>query len=73
MRTAPTSVSFSTLVVYDVGGAAFYTATNVTLGLTGRTNLGFVMTVSSGLTTQRPLFALTDNSLAGFLAFSAEL
>ena len=73
MRVASTSVDFSTLAVYDVGGAAFYTITGVTLASASKSSNGVSATVASGLTTQRPFILATNNSTAGYIGFSAEL
>jgi hypothetical protein len=73
MRVKPTALEFSTLAVYDVGGAAFYAATAVTNSIPSKNTSGIIITVASGLTTQRPFIAVTNNSLSGYLAFTAEL
>jgi hypothetical protein len=73
MRVKPTAIEFSTLAVYDVGGAAFYAATTVTQAVASVYTSGVTLNVASGLTTQRPFIAVTNNSLSGYIAFSAEL
>jgi hypothetical protein len=73
MRTTPTSLDYSTLAVYDVGGATFYAATSVSIASSSRSVSGVTLVVASGLTTQRPFIAITNNSLNGFLGFIAEL
>jgi hypothetical protein len=73
MRVKPTAIEFSTLAVYDVGGATFYAATTVTQSVASVYTSGVTLNVASGLTTQRPFIATTNNSLSGYIAFSAEL
>ena len=74
MRTAPTSVDFSTLALDDLAGNS-YAVTGVTLSAnTGSgDSILLVPTVASGLTVYRP-YALKNNaSTAGYLGLSAEL
>jgi len=71
MRTAPTSVDFSTLGVYDYGSA--YTLTNLTLSTGGKTANLVETTQAGGGTTYRPFLLRTNNSLSAYLGFSAEL
>jgi hypothetical protein len=73
MRTTPTSLDYSTLAVYDVGGGAFYTATSVSLASASRSVSGVTLVVASGLTVQRPYIAVTNGSTNGFLGIIAEL
>jgi len=73
MRANPTSIDYSTLAIYDVGGAAFYAATSATLVSSSKSITGFALGVASGLTTLRTFIATTNNSLSGYLGFSAEL
>ena len=72
MRIAPTSVDFSSLVIYDGVNAIVVTA--VTLGSTvGATSfLGSIDVTGTGLTQFRPYYLYT-NSTTGFLGFNAEL
>jgi len=73
MRIVPTVLDYATLAVYDVGGAAFYAATSVVFASASKNTSGITLNVASGLTTQRPFIAATNNSLNGYLGFGAEL
>jgi hypothetical protein len=72
MRVKPTSIDFSTLVVFDgvattaVTAAAFsgYNATNI---------IGIDFTLASGGVQYRPYSILSNNSATAFLGWSAEL
>jgi hypothetical protein len=73
MRTAPTSVDFSTLRLQDF--AAGYAVTTLTIGTNGT---GFQMgemtaNVASGLTSGKVYWIGSNNSSTGYIAFSAEL
>ena len=73
MRTAPTSVDFSTLRLQDF--AAGYAVTSLTIGTNGT---GFQMgemtaNVASGLTSGKVYWIGANNSSTGYIAFSAEL
>lgn len=71
MRTAPTSVDFSTLSVYDT---ATYTAiSSLAIGRAGANGSMLDCTVASGLTVNRPYFLVANNSTSAYLGFSAEL
>jgi hypothetical protein len=71
MRITPTAIEFSTLMVYD--GTSVISATNATLGLSGRYKSRANLTLASSPTANRPWWVMTNNSLAGFIGFSAEL
>jgi hypothetical protein len=71
MRVAPTSVDFSTLIVFDT-----VTTTTVTaVGLLYETSNcgGIELTVASGLTQYRPYTVNGNASTSAYLGFSAEL
>ena len=73
MRTAPTSVDSSTLLLYDL--VNLVTPTSVTLTSVGQSlNVGTVdVAVASGLTQFRPYLLTNNNSASGYIGFSAEL
>jgi hypothetical protein len=73
MRVKPSSVEFSTLRLED--GASAFTVTSVALvgSFNNRTMPVVEAVVSTGLTQFRPYALSCNNSLSGFLAFSAEL
>jgi hypothetical protein len=72
MRTAPASVESSSLVAYDQVG--LFALSSITIGSTdvGR-NASRISAVGTGMTAFRPSTLLTNNTLNGFIAFSAEL
>ena len=71
MRVAPSSLTYSSLVLFD--GTTIAGISAVTVQYNGR-GLGAVDVTPSGSFTQyRPYFMLSDNSTAGYIAFSAEL
>jgi hypothetical protein len=72
MRIVPTTVTYSTLAVYDTSGV--YAVTSFALqGGTGKQTAYVRASVASGLTTFRPFFIITNNSLSGYIGISAEL
>ena len=73
MRVAPTSIDFSTLALYNLGGGVITAATTITFAASAPTINALIVNVASGLTTQQPLFLITNNSSNGFLALNAEL
>jgi hypothetical protein len=73
MRIAPTSVEYSTLATYDVGAAQILTVTSLTIANASKAMTSLTANVSSGLTTYRPLFLITNNSTSGYVALNAEL
>jgi hypothetical protein len=72
MRTAPTSVDFSTLQV-TFPGISGDAATGVALDSTTTNGVDLYCTVASGLTAFRPYVLGNRNSTSGYLGFSAEL
>ena len=70
MRTAPTSLEFSTLACYD--GPNAVTVTNLVLDRPTKNGV-FLSATGSGLTQYRPYLLTTNNSASGYLACSAEL
>jgi hypothetical protein len=71
MRVGPTSLEFSNLGVTDT--VSTIAVTSAALAWIGINATACNFFVSSGLTTYRPYLVNTNNSLAGYLAFSAEL
>jgi hypothetical protein len=73
MRTAPTSVDSSTLLLYDL--VNLVTPTSVTLTSVAQSlNVGTVdVAVASGLTQFRPYLLTNNNSTSAYIGFSAEL
>ena len=71
MRVGPTALTYGSLVLFD-GGTIFGSLT-VTLNYSGRSVGAVDCTTPSGLTQFRSYFLLSDNTTAGFIAFSAEL
>ena len=70
MRIAPTSIDFSTLGMYEYGGSAPISA--LVINQSGNTMTDFAYT-TAGATQYRPVVINTQNSLSGYLGFSAEL
>jgi hypothetical protein len=70
MRTAPTSVDFSTLANSD--GSAFAAISALTIAYTGKIS-STVSGTTSGTTAFRPSLIVTNNTLSGYIGFSAEL
>jgi hypothetical protein len=71
MRTKPTSLEFSTLLTYD--GSTTVSTSSASLGLSSRYISRITINPSSAPTTFRPYWLFTNNSLSGFIGFSAEL
>jgi hypothetical protein len=71
MRATPTSIDFSTLMVYD--GSTILTVTSATLAFSSKYKSRANLTLLSGATANRPYLVMTNNSLSGFIGFSAEL
>ena len=71
MRTAPSSIDYSTLALWD--GGAFQAATNVTIHKANPQYVGLEVTVASGGTQYRPCILASNNSTTAYLGFSAEL
>jgi hypothetical protein len=73
MRTSPTSVDFSTLILYD--GVTTYTCTTCAID-TSQTSpkvQSLIPEVASGLTQYRPYILMANNSTSAYIGFSAEL
>ena len=70
LRTNPSAVEYSTLAVYD--GVTLTASSAVTIDSYG-TNIMVVNAAATGLTQYRPYQLTTNNSLNGYIAFSAEL
>ena len=72
MRSAPTSVDYSTIALYD-GISTFNAITAFTTFGGGSNYIGTEATVASGLTQYRPVFLVTNNNAAGYIGLNAEL
>jgi len=70
MRIAPTSITFSSLLLNDVSNA--YSTTGASLARASNTTAIVSATTTAGVTAFRPYFLYTTTS-AGFIDFSAEL
>ena len=71
MRAIPTSIDFSTLMLYDgVTGTAVTTAV---INTQSRNVVAVNASVASGLTQYRPYELIANNSTSSYLGFSAEL
>jgi hypothetical protein len=75
MRTAPTSVDYSTLGLQDgVGSIIGVTSLTLTSAAQQGHNNGMITTVAGATTTQyRFYFLIANNSTSGYIGFSAEL
>jgi hypothetical protein len=71
MRTTPTSVDWSTLTTYD--GATLRAVTNIGAQEYAQNINRVNVTISGGGTQSRPMQLFSNNSLSGYLGFSAEL
>lgn len=71
MRIAPTSVDYSTLMVYD--GNATNALNTIALNLQSKYISRVQGNPSSAPTANRPYWLFTNNSLSGYIGFSAEL
>jgi hypothetical protein len=72
MRVPPTSVEFANLANGDTVGSVF-PITAIALNQSSTNNMGLAMTSTGTMGFQRSYVFFTNNSLSGFLAFSAEL
>jgi len=70
-RRNPTSIEWSTLGI-GISGVSFAAVTNIGPDQLGRVNSAIIVT-SSSLTQFRPYLLQVNNSVNGFLAFSAEI
>ena len=71
MRTAPSSIDFSTLAVYD--GTNIISVTAIAGDYSTASNNFFHATVASGLTQYRTYQLVNNNSTSGYIGFNAEL
>ena len=71
MRTTPTSVDYSTLMVYD--GVAINAVSTVSLNLASRYTSRVQGNPATAPTANRPYWLFTNNSTSGYIGFSAEL
>jgi hypothetical protein len=71
MRTAPSSVDYSTLQMYDFSGTQTVTAVSLDAATKDVQLVGF--TIASGGTQFRPTLLRSNNSTSGYIGFSAEL
>ena len=72
MRTAPSSIDFSTLGLTD-GVNSTVAVTAAAFNSQDPQSLNIVFTVASGLTQFRPYEVINNNNANGYIAFSAEL
>ena len=72
MRTAPTSIDYSTIGLSD-GVAAVTALTALAFDAASKDGQGLTCTVASGLTQYRPYTLFANNSTSAYLGFSAEL
>jgi hypothetical protein len=72
MRTKPTSIDFSTVVLSDSTGTNAVSALVIDSNVSA-IGAGATVATSTGLTTVRPYYLRQNGSGAGYLAFSAEL
>jgi hypothetical protein len=73
MRTAPVSLDFSTIAIWDT--VTITATTSLGINASG-TSADFVLlsgAVASGLTQYRTYYAINNNNTAGYIALSAEL
>ena len=75
MRVTPTSVDFSTLTSQEAPAGTLRTITGVGIGsaTSGRNTATLTMTVASGLTANRVIRCLGNNSTSAYVGVSAEL
>jgi hypothetical protein len=74
LRANPSSVDYSTLIVYDHSGAGVNAVTNLVLEGTSTLNtVGLSVTVASGLTTARTSRLAANNSTSAYIGFNSEL
>jgi hypothetical protein len=72
MRTKPSSVNYSNLILTDA--VSTFAVTTLTIDSNTTSNsYGAVNATATGLTTYRPMYLRQDTSTAGYIAFSAEL
>jgi len=71
MRIPPTSVDYSTLMVYD--GSAINAVSTVSLNLASRYISRVQGNPATAPTANRPYWLFTNNSTSGYIGFSAEL
>jgi hypothetical protein len=72
MRTTPTSLDYSTLILYDTSATPAVTSAAHSAYTTASV-MGIDFTVASGLTQYRPYQLLSSNSTSAYLGASAEL
>jgi hypothetical protein len=74
LRTAPTSIDFSTLAIADGTNAAIAVTALVVQGTTNGTNsFNLVATVAASGVQYRPYYLLANNSSSAYVGWSAEL
>jgi hypothetical protein len=72
MRTAPTSIEYSTMQVSDIVNTAL-PVTSLTLSNAGKLGTGLLAGVASSAVQYRPYDLTSANSTNGYVAFNAEL
>ena len=73
MRTVPTSVDFSTLLLYDTVNLTAVTSLVISASSSTLNSIELIAGVASGLTAFRPYMLANNNNAAGYLGLSAEL
>lgn len=71
LRVPPTSLEFSTLALY--AGGSIYPVTSATINSAGKDTSNIQFGVSSGLVNGYGYYVITNNTLSGYVALSAEL
>jgi len=72
MRVAPTSVEYSTVIIYD-GASLLSSPTGIALDNSSTKIAKIGITGLTSIVAYRPNWLLTNNSTSGYLGFSAEL
>jgi hypothetical protein len=73
MRIKPSSMDFSTLAVYDGTAVTAINAATLIANNSAKDAAYIDFTVVSGLTANRPVLFITNNSTSGYLGLNAEL
>lgn len=73
MRVAPSSIDYSTIANWDGTGIVAITSAAIGTNQSAKDYTVVNMTSASSLVQYRPYSAMTNNSLSGYIGFSAEL
>jgi hypothetical protein len=73
MRVIPSAINFSSLAISETLGTFVSATPTLTTNFLGKKQSIITATVASGLTANRPMMLVTDNSTSGYLGLSAEL